>query len=181
MLGAHHIAEGTDHLLFLLMLLLAAPLAATRQKWKGFVRTRQGLARLLRIVTAFTVGHSLTLIAGAVGWLRAPSGPVEVLIAVSILVSATHAIRPLFPAREAWVAGGFGLVHGLAFAGVAAGFGLGAWQTTLTIFGFNLGIELMQLFVVAVTVPWLFLLARTSMYTPVRGAGAVLAGIAALG
>jgi hypothetical protein len=104
-----------------------------------------------------------------------------VLIAVSILVSAVHALRPLFPGREAFVAGGFGLVHGLAFATMIAGYGVDPLHTALTVLGFNLGIEVMQLAVVAATVPWLLVLARTSAYGAVRTAGAVISGVAALG
>jgi len=180
-LGTRHIAEGTDHLLFLLALLLPAPLllAAGARRWGPFGGVRYSLRRLLLLVTAFTVGHSLTLLVGTLGWVRLPSKPVEVLIAVSILVAAAHAVRPLFPGREAWVAAGFGLVHGLAFAGTLAALHLEAGPLALSLLGFNLGIELMQLLVVACTVPWLLLLARTPSYEYVRGGGAVLAGLAA--
>ena len=184
-LGMRHIAEGTDHLLFLLVLLLPAALVPLGRgpadaRWGGYAGVRPSVRYLLKVVTAFTLGHSLTLAAGAVGVLRAPSRPVETLIALSIFVSALHALRPLFPRREALVAGGFGLVHGLAFASVVAEFGLDAWHTTLSIFGFNVGIELMQLTVVAVAVPWLLILARTPFYAVVRIPGAVVAGAAAV-
>jgi hypothetical protein len=180
-LGMRHIAEGTDHLLFLLVLLLPAPLAAVAGRWGGYAGARRGATRLLRIVTAFTIGHSITLAAAATGWVRAPSAIVEVLIALSILVSAIHAARPIFPGREALVAGGFGLVHGLAFAATIAGYGIDPWHTVLTVCGFNLGIELMQLAILVVTVPWLLSLARTPLYGMLRVTGAVAAGFAALG
>jgi hypothetical protein len=180
-LGVRHIAEGTDHLLFLLVLLLPAPLLLTKgRRWGRFGGVRYSLIRLLKVVTAFTVGHSITLLAGALGWLRLPGQPVEILIAVSILVSAAHALRPLFPGREAWVAAGFGLVHGLAFASTLAELNLPAGPMALSILGFNLGIELMQLFVIALTVPWLILLSRTPSYAAVRVGGAILAAVAAL-
>lgn len=179
-LGLSHIAEGTDHLLFLLVLLLPAPLLVQGRRWAGFGGVRYSLGRLLRIVTAFTLGHSLTLLLGALGWLRLPSQPVEALIAVSILVSAAHAWRPLFAGREGWVAAGFGLVHGLAFAGALANLHLDASRLALSILGFNLGIELMQLLVIGLTVPWLLLLSRTPTYRVLRPAGAGLAGLAAL-
>ena len=179
-LGIQHIAEGTDHLLFLLVLLLPAPLLVGGGRWGGFGGVRYSLRRLLLIVTAFTIGHSLTLLLGALGWVRLPSQPVEVLIALSILVSAGHAVRPLFPGREVWVAAGFGLVHGLAFASTLANLRLEAGPMALSILGFNLGIELMQLFVIALTIPWLLLLARTPAYGTVRLAGAALAAVAAV-
>jgi hypothetical protein len=187
-LGAAHIAEGTDHLLFLLVLLLPAALVPTQtpgatpgngRRWGSFGGWRYGLRRLVAIVTAFTVGHSLTLLAGAVGWLRLPAQPVEALIAVSILVSAAHAWRPLFPGREAWVAAGFGLIHGLAFARTLAGLHLTAGRLALSILGFNVGIELMQLLIIAAVVPWLFLLSRTRFYPALRTGGAAVAAIAA--
>ena len=179
-LGLGHIAEGTDHLLFLLVLLLPAPLLVRRGRWGGFGGVGYSVGRLLKVVTAFTAGHSLTLLLGALGWVRLPGQPVEVLIAVSILVSAVHAWRPLFPGREAWVAAGFGLVHGLAFASTLAGLHLDASRLALSILGFNLGIELMQLFVIALTVPWLLLLSSTPAYPAVRVGGAALACFAAL-
>ncbi|HEV7836725.1 MAG TPA: HupE/UreJ family protein [Gemmatimonadaceae bacterium] len=180
-LGVRHIAQGTDHLLFILVLLLPAPLVAVGGRWTGFGGVRQGVLRLIRIVTAFTIGHSLTLAAAAGGWMHAPVKPVEVLIALSILVSAVHAIRPIFPGREAFVAAAFGLVHGLAFATLIAGYGIDPWHTTLTVLGFNVGIELMQIAVLVLTVPWLLSLARTPWYRAVRVTGAVAAGVAAIG
>src|SRR5580704_9355172 len=96
-LGMRHIAEGTDHLLFLLVLLLPAPLIVAGTKWGPPTGARQSLLRIVGIVTAFTIGHSITLSLAALGAVTVPSHPVEVLIAVSILVSAVHAFRPIFP------------------------------------------------------------------------------------
>lgn len=179
--GMQHIKEGVDHLLFLLTLLLPAPLLASGNRWGGFGGGRYASLRLLKIVTAFTAGHSVTLLAGAIGWLRLPSQPVEALVAVSILVSALHALRPLFPGREIFVAAGFGLIHGLAFATTLTDLQLGAKQLALSILGFNLGIELMQLFVIALVAPWLILLSLTPTYSWARASCAALAMIAALG
>lgn len=180
-LGTRHIAEGTDHLLFLLVLLLPAALLARNKHWAEPAPVGRSVRNLVKIVTAFTIGHSITLAVCALGLVHAPSAPVETLIALSIFVSAVHALRPLFPGREAVIAGLFGLVHGAAFAEVVSEFHLDLGRTVLAILGFNVGIEAMQLFVVAITVPWLLLLSRTPAYTPVRVGGAVIAGIAALG
>ena len=179
-LGLQHIAEGTDHVLFLLVLLLPAPLVARVGRWSKVGSLRYSVGRLLQLVTAFTLGHSFTLLLGALGWVHLPSQPVEALIAFSILVSAIHAWRPLFPQREKWVAAGFGLVHGLAFASTLAGLHLNAGRLGLSILGFNLGIELMQVGIIILTVPWLLLLSRTSAYSAVRVSGAGLASLAAL-
>lgn len=179
-LGMHHIAEGTDHLMFLLVLLLPATLRVNKGKWEGFGGTRNSLFGLLKIVTAFTIGHSVTLLLGAIGWVKLPAQPIEILIAISILVSAVHALRPLFPGKEMFIAAGFGLVHGLAFAATLSNLHLDAGSTALSILGFNLGIEGMQLFVVAITVPWLIILSKKTIYKPVRITGAVLATLAAI-
>ncbi|HYZ47670.1 MAG TPA: HupE/UreJ family protein, partial [Sphingomonas sp.] len=179
-LGMHHIAEGHDHLLFLIALLLPAPVLAAGKRWSGYGGLRHMLHGLVRVVTAFTIGHSLTLIGGAFfGW-RLPAQPVEIGIALSILVSALHAWRPLFAGREALIAAGFGLIHGLAFATLIGRFGLEPLQKAKSILGFNLGIELVQLIVVAVVTPALLLLARTRFYPAARTAGAALAGTAAI-
>jgi len=180
-LGIRHIAEGTDHLLFLLALLLPAPLLAVQSHWAAFGGLRHTLIQILRIVTAFTLGHSVTLALGASGLVSLPERPVEVLIAFSILISAAHALRPLFPGREPIIAAGFGLVHGLAFATTLQKLGVGAWQRIASILGFNLGIETMQLIVVAAILPSLIILSRTPAYTVFRFTGALFAGFASLG
>jgi len=179
-LGIQHIKEGTDHLLFIIVLLLVAPIIAIGNKWKDFGGIKYTLGRIIKIATAFTIGHSITLLAGAIGWLRLPSQPVEILIAVSILVSAIHAYRPLFFGKEIFVASGFGLIHGLAFANVLANLNLDTGSMALSILGFNIGIELMQLFVIAIIIPWLIVLSCTRYYSWIRIPGAVLAAMAAL-
>ena len=130
-------------------------------------------------VAGSNTGHSLSLAAGALNVVHVPSRPVEALIAVSILISAVHAFRPVFPGREAAIAGGFGLVHGMAFAATLAELGLSRWERVASVFGFNLGIEAMQLLVVAAALPSLILLSRTRLYSSIRIAGAVFAGTAA--
>jgi len=180
-LGLRHIAEGTDHLLFLLALLLPAPLLAVAGRWRERVTVRRSLAQILCIVTAFTLGHSLTLALAAFGVVELPSRPVEVLIAVSILVSAMHALRPIFPGCEAVVAGFFGLIHGLAFASALSELGFDGWYRVVSVLGFNLGIEVMQLAVVTAMLPSLLLLSRRRGYALLRVGGALFAGIAAMG
>jgi len=180
MLGIRHIKEGTDHLLFLIVLLLPATLLINGKRWGKFGGTKYSILRLLKIVTSFTIGHSVTLLIGALGWLRLPAQPVEILIAFSILVSAVHAIRPIFQGKEMYVAASFGLIHGLAFASILANLKLGAGTMALSILGFNLGIEIMQLFVVLITIPWLILLSQTPVYKYVRVGGAVMSGIVAI-
>ena len=180
-LGMRHIAEGSDHLLFLLALLLPSPLLVVGSRWSGFAGVRQSSLRVLGVVTAFTIGHSLTLAISALGFVRVPNRPIEVLIAVSILISAVHALRPLFPGREAAIAAFFGLIHGLAFATALGELGLGRSERLSALLGFNLGIEAMQLIVVAAVLPSLLLLSSTRLYSVLRISGALFAGLVSVG
>jgi hypothetical protein len=179
-LGIAHIREGTDHQLFLLTLLLPAPLLVTRRRWATAASPRQAVRRIATITASFTVGHSVTLALGAMG-LPVPQHAVEALIAVSILVAAAHAVRPIFPGREALIAAGFGLVHGMAFSATLSELDLSGGQLALSLLGFNVGIELMQLAIVALVLPPLCVLARTSAYQPLRLVAAGLTGVAAAG
>jgi len=183
-LGMRHIQEGTDHQLFLLTLLLPAPLLAPLlahgRRWSGSVPPRRAVRRIATITCSFTVGHSVTLALGALG-VPAPQGIVEALIAVSILVAAVHAIRPVFPGREAVVAAAFGLVHGLAFSATLRELDLTGTRLVLSLLGFNLGIEIMQLIVVALVLPPLTLLARSGRYQTLRVVAAGATTVAAVG
>lgn len=179
-LGIHHIAAGIDHLLFLLVLLLPAPLIADNGRWTKFGGTRYSLVRLIKIATAFTIGHSISLILGSLRWLVLPQQPVEIAIAATILITAIHALRPVFPNREIYVARGFGLIHGLAFSTVISDLNLSATELTFSILGFNIGIEIMQVFVILITMPWLILLCKNHQYSGLRITGALFALAASL-
>jgi hydrogenase/urease accessory protein HupE len=137
-LGVGHILSGPDHLLFVLALVLLV----------------HGRRRLVWTVSAFTVGHSITLSLAVLGFVRFPSGLVEVAIAASIFVLAVELTRPEGAGLRSrpWIlAGGFGLLHGLGFAGALSQAGLPAEEIPLALFAFNLGIEAGQLlFVFAV-------------------------------
>ncbi|MBT0770223.1 HupE/UreJ family protein [Kineosporia sp. J2-2] len=179
-LGMEHIKEGTDHQLFLLTLLLPAPLLAAGRRWGQAVSARTAVGRITRITLAFTLGHSVTLALGALG-VPVPAQVVESLIAVSILVAAAHAVRPLFPGREALVAAAFGLIHGLAFSQTLQELDLAGRELALSLLGFNLGIEAMQLIVVALVLPPLLMLAHAGRYRGLRIVASVLTAVAALG
>lgn len=179
-LGIQHIAEGTDHQLFLLTLLLPAPLFAVRRCWSGVAPPRTAVRRIATVTLAFTVGHSVTLALGALG-LPVPQQPIEALIAVSILIAAAHAIRPIFSRREPLVAGLFGLIHGMAFSTTLSELDLSGGQLALSLLGFNLGIELMQLLVVLLVLPPLVILARTAVYKRFRIGAALITATAATG
>lgn len=167
-LGMKHIREGEDHLLFVFVLLLPSMLVIERKRWMKYGGIVYASKNLLRIVTAFTIGHSITLFIGANQWIQLPPQPVEVLIAFSILISAVHAIRPIFYQKEIYIAAFFGLIHGLAFATVLYKLKLSSTMLLWSILGFNIGIELMQLIIIACTMPIMILFARTKFYTIIR-------------
>jgi hypothetical protein len=158
--GALHIAEGTDHLLFLLLLLVVAPLSMAAGRWTEPRTPRAALRHTAWVVSAFTLGHTLTLVLGSTGVLTLPAQAVEVAVALTIAVAAVHAWRPLFAQGEARMALAFGLVHGMAFSASLSGAGLGVAQHALALLAFNLGIEGMQLLLLAAVLPPLVLIAR---------------------
>lgn len=179
--GFHHVLEGADHLLFLTVLLLPAPMLAIAGRW----RRRDGIAptvkQVVHVITAFTIGHSLTLVASTLGWISLPSQPVEILVGASVGVSAIHAIRPLTRRGEQWIAFAFGLVHGLAFAGILTDLGLEGRTSLAALGAFNVGVELAQLATAALVFPSLYLLSKTRAYPTIRFGGALLALAAATG
>jgi hypothetical protein len=179
-LGMHHILEGKDHLLFIIVLLLPSMLISSGNTWKGPGGTQYALKNLLQIVTAFTIGHSVTLLIGANQWVSIPQQPVEFLIAVSILISAIHAIWPIFPGKETLIASGFGLVHGLAFATVLTKMKMSTSMLLWSVFGFNVGIEIMQLFIISLVIPIFLFLARTSHYGLIRTTIAIASALMAI-
>ena len=173
-LGVEHIGEGADHLLFLLLLLIPAPLVARRGRWRRRDDAGRSVLRVVHVVTAFAIGHSITLSLASFGLVQLPARLVESLIALSILVSAVHVLRPLVPGGEALLAAGFGLVHGLAFATLLGDLGLTGSSLASSLLGFNLGIEITQLLVVALLMPSLYVLSRTAAYGAVRVSVALL-------
>ena len=181
--GMEHISSGSDHLLFLLCLLLPAPLLNLGGSWRGHQGNRACWMNILKIVTAFTLGHSLTLAWVVLSQAQVPARPVEVMVAASILVSAVHALKPVLERYTVAVASGFGLLHGLAFSSAIAGMGLDLQATVTALLGFNLGIEIAQLLIVAAVVPCLIIISRQQArwYTTVRVGGAGFAIIASVG
>jgi hypothetical protein len=180
-LGGNHILEGADHLLFLLILLLSSPLAAACGRWRRPVGTRAAVGRIGRTTLAFTLGHSVALALSALTHLTLPAWPVESFIAASILIGAIHAIRPIFPGREAAVAGFFGLGHGMAFSFTLAEMHLSTGRLALSLLGFNLGIEAVQLVLVILALPTLLAVIRTRRGPAFRITAASITAVAATG
>lgn len=149
-LGIEHILEGLDHLLFVFALLLLI-----RDRW-----------RLLGAVTSFTVAHSITLAAAALGWLIVPGPPVEAIIALSIMFLAAEVLKAgdgpeRLSARIPWlVSFGFGLLHGLGFGSALLEIGLPQSEIWLALLAFNLGVEAGQILFIGVVLAAGWLLAR---------------------
>ena len=180
-MGMQQIRQGRGHLLFLLTLLLPAMLVTNRKQWGQFGGVGYSLVRIFKIITAFTAGHSVTLLIGATGFISFPGRPIEVLIALSILISAIHAYKPIFPGKEMYIAAGFGLIHGMAFAETLVNLNPDASRMALNILGFNLGIGIMQMFIILIIMPWLIILSRINFYSGLRIAGAFTAAVASIG
>ena len=191
--GVWHIWIGFDHILFLLSLLLpavgvwlAGPSRAAQPKppprWIPVDRFGQAGWDVLRIVTAFTVAHSITLSLATLGWVSLPSRLVESAIAASVVLAALNNVWPLFHGRRWWVAFVFGLVHGFGFATVLADLGLPRDALALALVGFNVGVELGQLAIVAVFLPLAFWLRRGAFYRKgvLVGGSLLIAALAAV-
>ncbi len=175
--GALHLATGYDHVLFLLSLVLAAGLVAVREG------TRRALRDVAVLVTSFTVGHSVTLIAAALGVVVLPSRLVESVIAASIIaVAAMNVWKPEARRSMPWLAFVFGLVHGFGFSSVLAEYGLPSGHRVLALLSFNVGIELAQLAFVALVLGPLAWAARFDGYrnVVVRGGSVVIGMLAAV-
>lgn len=155
-LGVEHILAGIDHLLFVLGLLMLV----------------SGPWMLVKTITAFTVAHSLTLALATLGFVNMPSAPVEAAIALSIVFLAVEIVngyrgRLSLTHRKPWlVAFGFGLLHGLGFAGALSEIGLPPQEVPLALLFFNIGVELGQLMFVGLALAGLRFWDRLAVPTP---------------
>lgn len=164
-LGVEHIEIGSDHILFIFALVLPAVLIFTTKKgWEPATSFGSSLWTVLKIATAFTIAHTITLTLGGLGIVEISPRIVEPLIAISIVLAALHNIRPKFFNKEWMIAFGFGLVHGFGFASLLSGLGLDRANRAVSLLGFNLGIELGQVAIIIMVFPLLFLLRRTRAY-----------------
>lgn len=179
LLGVDHIRIGTDHILFIVALLLPSVLVFRSARWdpaSGFVPS---LWRVLKIATAFTVAHSITLTLGGLGVIELPSRPVEIVIALSIILAALHNLRPIVSNREWILAFGFGLFHGLGFAGLLSDLGLDRANKVWSLLAFNIGVEIGQTVIILLIFPTLYVLRRTRLYdVGLRVGSVVLAAVA---
>jgi hypothetical protein len=163
--GIWHIWLGFDHVVFLVTLLLPAAMAATMQRWVPLENFKSGLTNVARIVTVFTISHSVTLTLAAFGVVRIPVPLVEAIIAFSIIAVAVMNLFPRAHRNILWIVFIFGLFHGFGFANVLAPLALDPTRVVVGIAAFNIGVELGQLAIVAVAFPFIWLL-RTWRFYP---------------
>jgi hypothetical protein len=154
--GVWHIWQGYDHLAFVVLLVL--PILLGRGAKPSTTSARAAAGEILRVVTAFTVAHSLTLAIAAAGWVPIPTRVVELVIAASVLLAAVANVAPRVARLGPKLAFAFGLVHGFGFAGALGELAAGRAALLPTLAGFNLGVELGQLAVVVAVFPLLLAL-----------------------
>ncbi|GGY82781.1 membrane protein [Cellvibrio zantedeschiae] len=161
--GVVHIWIGFDHILFLLSLLVSCVLIRKHHYSHDNPNIKEVVVQATWIVTAFTLAHSITLTATALNWIHLPSRWVEVGIAITVALAALNNIFPMVK-RLGWLTFGFGLLHGMGFAGALGELGLPADQQALTVLAFNLGVEIGQMFIVILVLPLLILLRKHFLY-----------------
>ncbi|MBK7999241.1 MAG: HupE/UreJ family protein [Verrucomicrobia bacterium] len=162
--GVWHIWIGFDHILFLMALLLPAVLKREKREWRGVDSLKPAFMNVLKIVTAFTVAHSVTLTLAAFDLINLPTRLVESVIAASVAVAAANNLWPMTQGKSWMMAGGFGLIHGFGFASVLGDLGLESANLAAALVGFNLGVEFGQLVIVGLFLPWAFALRGTALY-----------------
>ncbi len=175
--GVRHIWLGYDHLLFLFTLLLPSVVVYRNRGWQPRASLRESATDIVKVVSAFTLAHSLTLSLAALDFVELPSRLVESVIALTVLLGAANILFPLVRERRWLLALIFGLIHGLGFAAVLADLGLDDGHLLEALIGFNIGVELGQLAIVAVVMPAVFLIRATAFYRRV----ALPAGATAIG
>ena len=178
--GIAHIALGYDHILFLVALLLPAVLGRVGKKWGPVPRISDALWNVAKTVTAFTLAHSITLSLATLQIVQLPSRFTESMIALSVLVTAIDNFVPILPPKRWVVAFIFGLMHGFGFASVLVDLDLPRSALALSLFGFNVGVEIGQLILVAFLIPIAYVARTTRLYQPIalRGGSAVIAVLA---
>ena len=178
--GVWHIWIGIDHILFLVALLLPSVLRLENGKWVPVSNFKAAFYNVLKVVTAFTIAHSVTLTLATLDIVTLPSKWVEAVIALSVVLAAINNIYPMVSDRVWAVALGFGFIHGFGFANVLADLDLPTGTLAVALFSFNIGVELGQLAIVIVMFPIIFLLRAKAFYQPIKlRLGSAIIGIIA--
>ncbi len=152
------------NILFLLSLLLPAVLVLEGGRWRAVSRFPPAFWEVFKIVTSFTVAHSITLSLAALGVISLPSRLVESAIATSVVLAALNNVFPLVHGRRWMVAFAFGLIHGFGFASVLRDLGLPQGALLVALVGFNFGVEVGQLAIVSAFLPIAYALRASWFY-----------------
>lgn len=181
-LGVKHILKGIDHVLFLIALLLLSVVRREDGRWQPVNNFSTAFIRVVKIATAFTIAHSITLGLAALQVFSLPSRLVESIIAVSIGITVVEIFYPIFKNRVWLIIFIFGLFHGFGFAGVLGDLGVTNRYTLLSLFSFNAGVEVGQLVIITIFFPVLYLIRKHRLYPSfiLRGGGVVLGVMSAL-
>ena len=178
--GIWHIWIGYDHILFLLSLLLPAVLLpGLREQQQQQQRLKAAFHDVLKVVTAFTLAHSITLSLASLSLVSLPSRWVESAIAASVILAALNNLLPLFRGKRPVAAFAFGLIHGFGFASVLRDLGLPQGSLLASLLGFNVGVEIGQLAIVAAFLPVAWLLRKTWLYRQVLTIGSLAIAVVA--
>ncbi len=179
--GMHHIWIGMDHILFLLALILPSVVRrrkrtpaepgenSTKEKfniwgWEPVKKFKPAFMYILKIVTFFTLAHTITLSLASLNIINLPSRAVESIIAFSVGLAAFHNIRPIFKGRDWVIAFVFGLFHGFGFASVLGDLGFKGENLSLSLVGFNVGVEIGQIAIIALIFPVLYFIRKLRLY-----------------
>ena len=164
--GILHIWIGIDHILFLVVLLLPAVLVRKEGSWVPVGSFRDALWNILKIVTVFTVAHSITLSLAALDIIRLPSQLVESTIALSIILVGLNIMFPKIREGSLWIIFFFGLFHGMGFASVMGDLPFRVVDLIKVVLAFNVGVELGQVAIVAAVFPLIYLMRNSKAYKP---------------
>lgn len=184
--GIWHIWIGLDHILFLCALIIPIMIGRQAQQHNQRILTTDARPHLfvdiLKVVTAFTIAHSITLILATLQIVALPSRLVESVIALSVAITGLNVLFPIFRGHSWQIAFGFGLIHGFGFAGVLGDLALPTNLFITSLLSFNVGVEVGQLVIVALLVPALWLLDRTALTRRLTqiGAGLMITGFGLL-
>lgn len=178
--GIWHIWIGHDHILFLVSLLISSVMILRAGGWEPRETFGDAFWEVLKIVTLFTIAHTITLSLAALGLVSVPPALIEFIIALSIAVMALDNIFPIFHRRAWLIILAFGLIHGFGFANVLAPLGIDPQHQVVTLAAFNIGVEIGQAAIVIVLFPLLFMIRKYAFYKPVvmTGLSCVLIAIA---
>lgn len=185
--GIWHIWIGTDHIFFLIALILPAVVRRKREanlspikSWEPVPQFKPAFYYILKIVTFFTIAHTITLSLAALQVVSLPGWIVESIIAFSIGLAAFHNIIPIFKGRDWVIAFVFGLFHGFGFASVLGDIGLKDEFLVYSLLGFNIGVEIGQLAIIAAIFPILYLIRKRKLYPKILILGSMFLILASI-